>query len=52
MARMEFYLYFTTMLQKFTFKSPNGQKPSIEPRGALTLAPKYFSAIAEARDAD
>ena len=50
LARMELYLYVTSMLQKFTFNSPEDTVPSLEATVGMTYAPKYFKTIILPRD--
>lgn len=45
LARMELYLYFTAMLQKYTFCTPKDSVPSLESRIGFTYTPKHFLAM-------
>ncbi|KAJ8378493.1 hypothetical protein AAFF_G00239570 [Aldrovandia affinis] len=42
LARMEMFLFFTSLLHKFTFSAPPGVEPSLEAQGGVTLSPKPF----------
>ncbi|XP_038612281.1 cytochrome P450 2D14 [Tachyglossus aculeatus] len=43
LARMELFLFFTCLLQRFAFRPPElGPRPSLQARFALTLAPKPY----------
>ncbi|KAJ7327062.1 hypothetical protein JRQ81_016821 [Phrynocephalus forsythii] len=47
LAKMELFLIFVSLLQSFTFRLPeDSQKPSMEGRFGLTLAPFPFNIIA------
>ena len=39
LARTELFIFFTSLLQKFTFKPPENEKLSLKYRVSLTLAP-------------
>ncbi|NXY14704.1 CP2J2 protein, partial [Atrichornis clamosus] len=42
LARSELFLFFTSLLQKFTFQAPPGTKFSLQPLMGLTMAPKPY----------
>uniref|UniRef100_A0A8C9UYU3 Cytochrome P450 2J2-like n=1 Tax=Scleropages formosus TaxID=113540 RepID=A0A8C9UYU3_SCLFO len=42
MARMELFLFFTSLLQRFTFSPPPGVEPDLEGVLGFTYAPKPF----------
>ncbi len=47
MAKMELFLFFTTMMQHFTFVNPPGQPmPSTEGTLGMTVTPKPFEVLA------
>lgn len=46
LARMELYLYFTTLLQQFTFKTPEGRKPDLDYIVGTVRVPKNFETCA------
>ncbi|XP_031232867.1 cytochrome P450 2J2-like [Mastomys coucha] len=39
LARSELFIFFTTLMQKFTFKAPINEKPSLKLRIGLSLSP-------------
>ncbi|ELW61442.1 cytochrome P450 2J2 isoform X1 [Tupaia chinensis] len=39
LAKTELFIFFTSLLQKFTFKPPNNEKLSLKFRAGITLAP-------------
>ena len=50
LARMELFLYFTSMMQHFRFKTAPGYPlPNTKGRLGLTNAPEPFHVIAEVR---
>ncbi|XP_069823407.1 cytochrome P450 2D17-like [Dendropsophus ebraccatus] len=50
LARMELFLFFTTLLQQLTFEIPNDQpRPREEPLYGFTLSPHPFNICAVAR---
>ncbi|XP_069823405.1 cytochrome P450 2D14-like [Dendropsophus ebraccatus] len=50
LARMELFLFFTTLLQKLTFEIPSDQpRPTEDPVYALTLSPQPYNIHAVAR---
>uniref|UniRef100_A0A3B5QX37 Cytochrome P450 2J1-like n=1 Tax=Xiphophorus maculatus TaxID=8083 RepID=A0A3B5QX37_XIPMA len=49
LARMELFLFFTSLLQRFTFSSPPGEKPSLEFKLGLTHCPKPYRLCAAPR---
>ncbi|XP_043985902.1 cytochrome P450 2K4, partial [Gambusia affinis] len=42
LARMELFLFFTSLLQRFTFSPPPGEKPSLEYKLGATHYPKPY----------
>ncbi|XP_069050331.1 cytochrome P450 2J2-like isoform X1 [Lepisosteus oculatus] len=46
LARMELFLFFTSFLQNFTFKAPEGEEPSVEFQLGGILTPRPFKICA------
>ncbi|KAL7838397.1 hypothetical protein AOLI_G00268010 [Acnodon oligacanthus] len=42
LAGMELFLFFTSLLQRFTFSAPQGVQLSMEAQGASARSPKSF----------
>ncbi|XP_068448931.1 cytochrome P450 2J4-like [Clinocottus analis] len=49
LARMELFLFFTSLLQRFSFSSPAGEQPSLEFKLGATLCPKPYRLCAAPR---
>ncbi|XP_039591019.1 cytochrome P450 2J2-like isoform X2 [Polypterus senegalus] len=49
LARMEIFLFFTSLLQAFTFHCPNGQQLTLETKPGITLGPKAYKICALSR---
>ncbi|XP_056880939.1 vitamin D 25-hydroxylase isoform X2 [Takifugu flavidus] len=49
LARMEMFLFFTTLLQRFHLQFPVGTIPTIAPKLGMTLQPKPYSICAVRR---
>lgn len=49
LARMELFLFFTSFMQHFTFKMPDGVKPVMDGRFGITLAPLPYRICAVPR---
>uniref|UniRef100_A0A3B4DKW3 Cytochrome P450, family 2, subfamily V, polypeptide 1 n=1 Tax=Pygocentrus nattereri TaxID=42514 RepID=A0A3B4DKW3_PYGNA len=49
LARMELFIFFTSLLQAFTLTSPEGTKPTLEFEFGVTLCPKPFRINASPR---
>ncbi|XP_075430121.1 cytochrome P450 2D6-like [Ascaphus truei] len=50
LARMELFLFFASLMQRFTFEIPNDQpRPREDPQFALTLSPHPFKMCAKVR---
>ncbi|KAL4634978.1 cytochrome P450 2J2-like [Arapaima gigas] len=49
LARMELFLFFSSLLQRFTFSPPPGEEPDLEGVLGFTYAPKPFKICAVAR---
>ncbi|XP_012995672.1 cytochrome P450 2J2 isoform X2 [Esox lucius] len=50
LARMELFLFFTSLLQRFTISlSPGKEPPSLEPQGTAILSPEPFTISASTR---
>ncbi|XP_028818306.1 cytochrome P450 2J2-like [Denticeps clupeoides] len=49
LARMELFLFFTSLLQRFSFSPPEGEEPSLEFRLGATLCPKPYKLCAVPR---
>ncbi|KAL2089587.1 hypothetical protein ACEWY4_014275 [Coilia grayii] len=46
LARMELFLFFTSLLQRFSFSAPDGVEPSLDYRLGATLSPKPYQLCA------
>ncbi|XP_039590603.1 cytochrome P450 2J6-like [Polypterus senegalus] len=46
LARMELFLFFTSLLQKFTFQSPEGVEPTLDFQQGLTRVPAPYKVCA------
>ncbi|PIO29878.1 hypothetical protein AB205_0073110, partial [Aquarana catesbeiana] len=46
LAKMELFLFFTSLLQNFTFQAPPGAEIDLEPAEAATHAPKVYQVCA------
>ncbi|XP_015193959.2 vitamin D 25-hydroxylase isoform X1 [Lepisosteus oculatus] len=42
LARMEMFLFFTTLLQRFTLQFPQGSEPTLTPKLGMTLQPHPY----------
>jgi len=42
LARMELFLFFTSLLQRFSFSPPPGEEPSLEFKLGATLCPRPY----------
>ncbi|MED6249425.1 hypothetical protein ATANTOWER_013858 [Ataeniobius toweri] len=49
LARMELFLFFTSLLQRFTFTAPAGEQPSLEFKLGTTRCPKPYRLCAVPR---
>ncbi|XP_061539113.1 cytochrome P450 2J2-like isoform X1 [Phycodurus eques] len=49
LARMELFLFFTALLQRFTFTAIPGEKPSLEGLQGFTQSPEEFRTLAVPR---
>lgn len=49
LAKMELFLFFTSLLQHFTFQMPAGVKPVLDYRFGITLAPLVYKICAVPR---
>ncbi|XP_068558541.1 cytochrome P450 2J4-like [Cebidichthys violaceus] len=49
LARMELFLFFTSLLQRFSFSPPAGEQPSLEFKLGATLCPKPYRLCAAPR---
>uniref|UniRef100_A0A8B9JVX0 Cytochrome P450, family 2, subfamily P, polypeptide 6 n=1 Tax=Astyanax mexicanus TaxID=7994 RepID=A0A8B9JVX0_ASTMX len=49
LARMELFLFFSSLLQRFTFKPPEGVEPSLEFKLGATHSPKPYELCAVPR---
>uniref|UniRef100_A0A3P8XU91 Vitamin D 25-hydroxylase n=1 Tax=Esox lucius TaxID=8010 RepID=A0A3P8XU91_ESOLU len=49
LARMEMFLFFTTLMQRFHLHFPNGKVPSLSPKLGMTLQPLPYSICAVRR---
>ncbi|XP_051803054.1 cytochrome P450 2J4-like isoform X1 [Acanthochromis polyacanthus] len=49
LAKMELFLFFTSLLQRFSFSAPPGEKPSLEFNLGATHAPKPYRLCATPR---
>uniref|UniRef100_A0A8C5NVL9 Vitamin D 25-hydroxylase n=2 Tax=Jaculus jaculus TaxID=51337 RepID=A0A8C5NVL9_JACJA len=49
LARMEMFLFFTTLLQRFHLHFPHGLIPNLKPRLGMTLQPQPYLICAERR---
>ncbi|EHB10399.1 Cytochrome P450 2J2 [Heterocephalus glaber] len=49
LARSELFIFFTSLLQKFTFKPPKNEKLSLKIRVGLTLSPESYRICAVPR---
>ncbi|XP_054459073.1 cytochrome P450 2J4-like [Anoplopoma fimbria] len=49
LARMELFLFFTSILQRFTLSAPAGEQPSLEYKLGATLCPKPYRLCAVPR---
>ncbi|KAJ7993458.1 hypothetical protein DPEC_G00272640 [Dallia pectoralis] len=49
LAKMELFLFFTSLLQKFRFSSPQGVEPSLEFEMGITRSPKPYQLCATPR---
>ncbi|XP_075943610.1 LOW QUALITY PROTEIN: cytochrome P450 2J2-like [Anarhichas minor] len=49
LARMELFLFFTSLLQRFTFSPVPGEMPSLEGVMGFTYSPEEFRVLAEPR---
>lgn len=49
LARMEMFLFFTTLLQRFHLQFPPGTIPTVTPKLGMTLQPKPYSICAVRR---
>ncbi|KAG2461515.1 CP2J2 protein, partial [Polypterus senegalus] len=52
LARMQVFLFFTSLLQKFTFRAPAGVEPSLKARNGFTRNPVPYKMCAIPRDQD
>ncbi|XP_066568938.1 cytochrome P450 2J2 [Amia ocellicauda] len=49
LARMELFLFFTSLLQRFSFSPPPGEEPKLEIQEGFTLCPQPFQICASPR---
>ncbi|KAA8590055.1 hypothetical protein FQN60_013420 [Etheostoma spectabile] len=49
LARMELFLFFTCLLQRFSFSAPAGEPPTLEFKLGGTLCPKPYRLCAVPR---
>uniref|UniRef100_A0A670JL34 Cytochrome P450 family 2 subfamily J member 2 n=1 Tax=Podarcis muralis TaxID=64176 RepID=A0A670JL34_PODMU len=49
LARTELFIFFTALLQKFTFQAPKGMTLSLDHRSGLTLSPQPYRICAISR---
>uniref|UniRef100_A0A8C9SZZ8 Cytochrome P450 2J2-like n=1 Tax=Scleropages formosus TaxID=113540 RepID=A0A8C9SZZ8_SCLFO len=49
LARMELFLFFTSLLQRFTFSPPPGVEPTLESKVGITHSPKPYKLCAVPR---